>query len=135
MRDNLRAFEAYGLVPRVLKDVSRRNQSATLFGTVYASPFGIPPMGFSALSACRGDIVLTRAAKATSIPMILSAASLITLEDMRRENEAAHVELIRRRRKDELVIKGLLSLQDARIARECGVNGVMLSNHGGLQLD
>lgn len=248
-RDNLRAFEEYGLVPRVLKDVSSRNQSATLFGTVYASPFGIPPMGFSALSAYRGDIVLARAAKVTSVPLILSAASLITLEDVRRENEAAwyqaylagdearivpvvdravaagydtfvvtadvpvspnrennvrngfqvplaitprvfwdtithpewllttwartvfkhgmphfenmdatrgppvlsknlerdigprdqlawkHVELIRRRWKGKLVVKGLLSPQDARIARECGVDGVILSNHGGRQLD
>ncbi len=33
-----------------------------LFGKTYAAPFGIPPMGSSALCAYRGDIVLTRAA-------------------------------------------------------------------------
>jgi L-lactate dehydrogenase (cytochrome) len=32
-------------------------------------------------------------------------------------------------------VKGLIAPQDARIARECGVDGVMVSNHGGRQLD
>jgi L-lactate dehydrogenase (cytochrome) len=248
-RDNRRAFEEYGFVPRVLKDVSGRDQTTTLFGKTYAAPFGIPPMGSSALCAYRGDIVLARAAAAMNVPMILSASSLITLEDVRRENEAAwyqaylagvdarieplvdrvaaagydtfvvtadvpvapnrennirngfqvplaitprvlwdtithpdwllntwgrtvlnhgmphfenmdaqrgppvlsknlirnigardqlawkHVELIRKRWKGRLVVKGLVSPEDAHIARESGVDGVMLSNHGGRQLD
>lgn len=249
VRDNREAFGEYGLVPRVLNDVSSRDQTATLFGMAYASPFGIPPMGFSALSAYRGDVVLARAAKATGVPMILSAASLITLEEVCRENEAVwyqaylagdearivsmveraaaagystfvvtadvpvqpnrennirngfqvplaitprvfwdtvthsewllnvwartlvnhgmphlentdatrgppvlsktlmrdignrdqlswkHVELIRCRWKGKLVVKGLVSPQDTHIARECGVDGVIVSNHGGRQLD
>src|SRR5439155_5327858 len=43
----------------------------------------------SALCAYRGDVVLARAAAAAGVPMILSAASLITLEDVIRENPAA----------------------------------------------
>ena len=89
VRDNRKAFDEYGFVPRVLNDVSGRDQTTTLFGKSYASPFGIPPMGSSALCAYRGDIVLTRAAAETNVPMILSASSLITLEDVRRENNAA----------------------------------------------
>jgi len=89
VRDNRKAFDEYGFVPRVLKDVSGRDQTTMLFGRTYASPFGIPPMGSSALIAYRGDIVLTRAARAANVPMILSASSLITLEDIRRENNAA----------------------------------------------
>jgi L-lactate dehydrogenase (cytochrome) len=46
-----------------------------------------------------------------------------------------HVELIRRRWKGKLVLKGLIAPADARIARECGVDGVIVSNHGGRQLD
>jgi L-lactate dehydrogenase (cytochrome) len=46
-----------------------------------------------------------------------------------------HVELIRRRWKGHLVVKGLIAPADARIARECGVDGVIVSNHGGRQLD
>ena len=89
VRDNRKAFEEYGFVPRVLNDVSSRDQSTTLFGNTYAAPFGIPPMGSAALCAYRGDIVLARAAAAMNVPMCLSASSLITLEDVRRENPAA----------------------------------------------
>jgi L-lactate dehydrogenase (cytochrome) len=249
VRDNRKALDEYGFVPRVLNDVSSRNQTTTLFGKTYASPFGIPPMGSSALCAYRGDIVYARAARALNVPMILSAASLIKLEDVIKENPAAwyqaylagvperieplvdrvasagfdtfvvtadvpvppnrennirngfqtpikitpqvawdtithpnwlfgtfartylnhgmphfenmdasqgppvlsknlmrnigardqlawkHVELIRKRWKGKLVIKGLVSPDDARIARESGVDGVLISNHGGRQLD
>src|SRR5438270_2401926 len=249
VRDNKKSFEEYGFVPRVLNDVSGRNQTTTLFGKTYAAPFGIPPMGSSALCAYRGDIVLARAAAAMNVPMCLSASSLITLEDVGRENPAAwyqaylagdatrieplvdrvaaagydtfvitadvpvapnrennirngfqvplaitprvawdtishpdwlfgtwartllnygmphfenmdavrgppvlsknlmrnigkrdqlawkHVELIRRRWQGKLVVKGLIAPADARIARESGVDGVIVSNHGGRQLD
>ena len=33
------------------------------------------------------------------------------------------------------MVKGLIAPADARIARECGVDGVIVSNHGGRQLD
>jgi L-lactate dehydrogenase (cytochrome) len=249
LADNRRAFEEYGFVPRVLNDVSSREQTTKLFGKTYAAPFGIPPMGSAALCAYRGDVVLARAAAAMNVPMCLSASSLITLEDVRRENPAAwyqaylagepsrieplvdrvaaagydtfvvtadvpvppnrennirngfqvpiaitprvawdtvthphwlfgtwtrtllndgmphfenmdamrgppvlaknlmrnigdrdqlawkHIELIRRRWKGNLVVKGLIAPADARIARECGVDGVIISNHGGRQLD
>ena len=45
------------------------------------------------------------------------------------------VELIRRLWKGPFVIKGLLSAEDARIARETGADGIVISNHGGRQLD
>ena len=35
----------------------------------------------------------------------------------------------------KLVIKGLLSVEDARIAQEIGADGIIVSNHGGRQLD
>ena len=62
VRDNRKALDEYGFVPRVLNDVASRNQTTTLFGKSYASPFGIPPMGSSALCAYRGDLVYARAA-------------------------------------------------------------------------
>ena len=46
-----------------------------------------------------------------------------------------HLELIRRLWKGRLVLKGVLDPGDARIARESGVDGVIVSNHGGRQLD
>src|SRR5262245_35480163 len=48
LRDNRRAFEEYGFVPRMLQDVSKRSQTTTLFGKTYTGPFGIPPLGSAA---------------------------------------------------------------------------------------
>ncbi|GBQ11106.1 alpha-hydroxy acid oxidase [Swaminathania salitolerans] len=46
-----------------------------------------------------------------------------------------HAEMIRRRWKGAFVIKGILSPEDARLAREMGADGIVVSNHGGRQLD
>lgn len=46
-----------------------------------------------------------------------------------------HLELMRRLWQGRLVLKGVLDKADARIARESGVDGVIVSNHGGRQLD
>ncbi|MBB6133719.1 hypothetical protein HD842_001830 [Massilia aurea] len=78
--DNRSAFDDYRFVPRVLNDVSVRSTATTLFGRDYAAPFGIAPLGLSALSAYRGDLVLARAAAHAAIPMIMSGSSLIPLE-------------------------------------------------------
>ena len=47
----------------------------------------------------------------------------------------AHLEQIRRQWKGKLVVKGILAAADARIARESGVDGIIVSNHGGRQLE
>ena len=78
--DNRRAFDELAFVPRVLCNVAQREQQVTLFGTTYASPFGVAPMGIAALSAYRGDVVLARAAAHARIPAVLSGSSLIRLE-------------------------------------------------------
>jgi L-lactate dehydrogenase (cytochrome) len=46
-----------------------------------------------------------------------------------------HLELMRKMWKGKLVLKGVLAPQDVRIARESGVDGILVSNHGGRQLD
>jgi L-lactate dehydrogenase (cytochrome) len=42
---------------------------------------------------------------------------------------------MRRLWKGRLILKGILDKKDARIARESGVDGIIVSNHGGRQLD
>jgi L-lactate dehydrogenase (cytochrome) len=81
-RDNRAAFEEIGFVPRVLVDVSTASTETELFGQRYAAPFGVAPMGISALSAYRGDLVQAQAASKANIPMIMSATSLIRMEDV-----------------------------------------------------
>ncbi|HEX2940815.1 MAG TPA: alpha-hydroxy acid oxidase [Rhodopila sp.] len=243
------AYEDYALLPRMLRDVSGRDQSVELFGRSYDSPFGIPPLGGAAFIAYRADLVLAEASRLANIPMILSASSLIRLEDVQAQNRDAwfqaylpgdqlridrlvdrvaaagygtlvvtadtpmlgnrehnirsgfsmpirvtpkvawqaathprwlfgvvaqtflrhgaphfenteaergppmmsqqsvrntiardqlswrHVQAIRRRWQGRLLIKGLLAPADAQMAREHGADGIILSNHGGRQLD
>lgn len=47
----------------------------------------------------------------------------------------ASFEFIRARWRGKLVIKGVLSPRDARTASEAGADGIIVSNHGGRQLD
>lgn len=46
-----------------------------------------------------------------------------------------HVAIARRRWKGKLVIKGIMSAEDARLAAQAGVDGIIVSNHGGRQID
>ncbi|MBK7060884.1 MAG: alpha-hydroxy-acid oxidizing protein [Rubrivivax sp.] len=82
LRENRVAFDELGFVPRNGIDVSKRHIEVELFGQRWAAPFGIAPMGISALSAYRGDLVQARAAAAARIPMILSGSSLIRMEEV-----------------------------------------------------
>ena len=249
-RANRASFDDWALLPRVLVNVSQRSQRTSLFGQNFEAPFGIAPMGISALIAYDGDRVLARAAEQRGIPMIVSGASLTQLEDLaaiaprcawfqayipgdeahidalvervanagfsklvvtvdtptlaNRENNIrvgfstplrpslrlawdglvrprwllgtlartlanrgmphfenqsaqrgapvfsksavrsfglkdhlswAHLARIRQRWQGKLILKGVLSPQDARLAADQGVDGLIVSNHGGRQLD
>jgi L-lactate dehydrogenase (cytochrome) len=249
LRSNFESFADYSLVPRVLTDVSALTLGRTLFGHAYSAPFGIAPMGAASICAYRSDIVTARSAAARGIPAIVSASSLIPMEEIRqagpttwyqaylpgdadridalvarvaaagfdtfvltadvpvpanRENNIRngfsvpikpnfrllweglthprwllgtwartilmhglphfenmdaqrgppiisrqleravgnrdqlsweHVKRIRKAWKGTLVIKGILSAADALIAKDCGADGIIVSNHGGRQLD
>jgi L-lactate dehydrogenase (cytochrome) len=85
LRLNRSDFGAIRMVPRVLAGHAVRDQSAALFGQRYAHPFGIAPMGLSALLAYDGDMALARGAAAARIPMIMSATSLTPMERLAAE--------------------------------------------------
>lgn len=67
-------------------------------------------------------------------PPILSR-NLVRAIGARDQLDWSHAARIRDRWKGRLVIKGLLSPGDAARAREIGADGVIVSNHGGRQLD
>ncbi|WP_332826808.1 alpha-hydroxy acid oxidase [Ramlibacter sp.] len=89
LRANAAAFERYEFLPRMLVDISRRTTAATVFGKRWSAPFGLAPMGISALSAYRGDLVLARAAARENVPMVMSGSSLIRLEEIVQANPDA----------------------------------------------
>jgi len=245
---NFEAYQRYTFIPRMFRDVSGRDQGTTLFGHTWHHPFGVAPLGGASFVAYQADVAMARAAREMNVPMILSASSLVKLEDVHAANPDAwfqaylagdqpridrlvdrvaaagyqtlvvtgdtpmlgnrehntrsgfsmpikitpkvafesamsprwllgtvaqtflrhgaphfentdaergppmmsskvrntqardklnwkHVEAIRKKWKGNLVIKGLMSPEDAFIARDLGADAVILSNHGGRQLD
>jgi len=79
-RANREAFAEFAFRPKVLVDVSARSTRCAVLGRDYAAPVGVAPMGISAISSYRGDVVLARAAAEAGVPCIMSGSSLIRLE-------------------------------------------------------
>ena len=86
LANNRRQFDDYSLLTSVLRDVSQRHTQHSVLGQVYAAPFGIAPIGVSALIAFNGDNVLASAAYNLGIPMILSGSSLTRLEEVKQHH-------------------------------------------------
>ncbi|MBB2203185.1 alpha-hydroxy acid oxidase [Gluconacetobacter tumulisoli] len=248
IRSNRDVFGRWHFVTRILRDVASRTPARTLFGHRYDVPFGIAPMGASAVAAFDADLRMARAARAANLPFVLSANSITPMEAVTAVNpdiwfaaylppDPAHIEgmlarvaaagvrvlvvtadvpagsnreaerrngytmpirltprliadgithphwllgtaartvarqgvpvisniqprggpglfsrqvsfiggdgaftwdhvrQIRRSWQGTLVLKGILSPADARLARQHGVDGIVVSNHGGRQLD
>jgi len=81
-RANLTAFDDYRFMPKAFVNVSQIDLHTELYGKRYAVPFGIAPMGISALSTYQGDLVLARAAANRNLPMIMSGSSLVPMEEV-----------------------------------------------------
>src|SRR5262245_60414431 len=82
LRANYAALQSFGFVTRGLRNLTQRSLAVSLLGKTFALPVGIAPMGISALYAYRGDVALARAAAARNVPMIMSGASLIPVEEV-----------------------------------------------------
>jgi L-lactate dehydrogenase (cytochrome) len=77
---NRAAFADWSFRPRVLVNTVERSQAVTLFGQTYRAPFGIAPMGSTALGAFECERVLAATAYEAGIPFMLSGASLMPME-------------------------------------------------------
>ena len=81
LETNTSAFHKHRLLPRYLVDVSKRDQTKTIFGQKFSSPFGISPTGGAGLFRFHADLMLATAAKEANIPYIMSGASNDTIEE------------------------------------------------------
>lgn len=85
LRNNRAAFERIKLRPRVLVDVSKRDQSVTVFGRRQPTPLAIAPTGPTGYVWHRGEVALARAASRAGIPLTLSSAAATPMEEVVRE--------------------------------------------------
>ena len=79
---NLRDLERIGFAPRVLNDVSNRNQSVQILGQEYSSPLVFGPTGLSGLLWPDGDIATARATATAGIGYCLSTNSNGSIEQV-----------------------------------------------------
>ncbi len=73
-------FHRHRLVPRAFADVTEREQTASLFGRTYASPFGISPTGIAGIFRRDAELMLARAASEARVPFVMSGASMVSIE-------------------------------------------------------
>jgi lactate 2-monooxygenase len=82
MAANLRAFESWEIVPRMLRDVSERDLSTSVLGTRMPAPVLLAPIGVQSIVHPEGELAVGRAAAAHGLPAILSTAASHTLEQV-----------------------------------------------------
>src|SRR5580692_4964306 len=82
MAANLRAFERWQILPRMLRDVSERDLRATVLGTAMPAPVMLAPVGVQSIVHREGELAVGRAAAASGLPFILSTAASHTIEDV-----------------------------------------------------
>ena len=80
MAANRAALDRYRIVPRVLRDVSARDLSVTLFGRTLQIPMLIAPIGVLEMAHREADVSVARAAAAEGIPYAFSSQASVAME-------------------------------------------------------
>ncbi len=80
MRANRAAFERWRIVPRVLRDVRRRDLSVSLLGRTHRAPLLLAPIGVLELAHPKADLAVARAAAAENIGYIFSNQASVPME-------------------------------------------------------
>lgn len=88
LRANRDDFSALRLIPRMLTDVTQRDQSVELFGRRYASPLILAPTGLAGLLSRNGELKAVRAAHRANVPYCLSMMATRSIEEISREVDA-----------------------------------------------
>jgi len=82
MRANLEAFDAWRIVPRMLRNVETRSLQRTVLGTTLPAPFMLAPIGVQSIVAPQAELAVARAAASLEVPLVVSTAASHTLEDI-----------------------------------------------------
>jgi isopentenyl diphosphate isomerase/L-lactate dehydrogenase-like FMN-dependent dehydrogenase len=82
MRANLAAFDRWEIVPRMLRDVSQRDLSITMFGHRFPAPLMLAPVGVQGIVHGDAEVATARAAASLGIPLALSTLSSRSIEDV-----------------------------------------------------
>ncbi len=89
VRANREAFYGWGIVPRMLRDVSQRDLSVELFGVQLPAPVILGPVGVQGILHAEGELASARAAASLGLPFALSTASSRTIEEVAQAVDSA----------------------------------------------
>jgi isopentenyl diphosphate isomerase/L-lactate dehydrogenase-like FMN-dependent dehydrogenase len=233
-RANVTGFKRWRIVPRFLRDVSKRDLGVDVLGRRFGAPIMLGPVGVLEIVNPEAELAVARAARSVGVPMVLSTLSskpmesvakamedvphwfqlywprdpdlaasfvsraekagfgaiVVTLDTYHlgwRERDIQHaylpfmsgqglanyitdpvfratlpappdedprtailrflqvvsnpsltwqdLQFLRKHTQLPIVLKGILAADDARKALDSGVNGIVVSNHGGRQVD
>ena len=81
VRANREAFEAWRILPRMLRDVAERDLSTSVLGTEFPAPAMLAPIGVLGIVHEEGEVAAARAAAEVGIPAVLSTTSSRTIEE------------------------------------------------------
>lgn len=84
IRENRAAFERWRIVPRMLRDVSRRETAVEVLGTPFSTPFALSPIGVLEMAHRDADVAVARAAAAEGIPFVFSNQASRPMEETAR---------------------------------------------------
>jgi isopentenyl diphosphate isomerase/L-lactate dehydrogenase-like FMN-dependent dehydrogenase len=82
MRANREAFDAWRIVPRMLRDVSERDLRRTVLGMELPAPVLLAPIGVQTVAHPEGELASARAAAHVGVPLIASTAAAHTIEQI-----------------------------------------------------
>lgn len=89
-RNNKRAFEKWGIIPRMFRNATERTLVTTLFGQTLSSPIILAPIGVQGTFNAEGELPAARAAQKLGIPFTLSSAASRTIEEVAEANGDGH---------------------------------------------
>jgi lactate 2-monooxygenase len=88
---NRAGFDAWQIVPRMLRDVAERDTSVELFGQRLPSPFVLSPIGVLEMVDDEADVAVARAAARCGVPLTFSNQASRPMEECARAlGEAPH---------------------------------------------
>ncbi len=90
MEANTAAFDRWRIVPRVLRDVEKRDLSIRLLGLKLGCPLLLAPIGVLDLAHRHADLAVARAAARAGVPFIFSNQASVSMEECARAMDEIH---------------------------------------------
>ncbi|XP_014739714.1 PREDICTED: hydroxyacid oxidase 2 isoform X2 [Sturnus vulgaris] len=152
--ENILAYKRIRFRPRMLRDVSVMDIRTKILGSEISFPVGIAPTGFHQLAWPDGEKSTARGKRRDDVRNGFRLPPHMKVKNLERAFEGDDwseyglppnsldpsvtwndIYWLQSLTRLPIIIKGILTREDAELAVRHGVQGIIVSNHGGRQLD